>query len=101
MVDLCIIFVTSPELSLEREGKNKLVQRAGRVMNPELLTSLRDSAVSVAGTLGETLPAATRIHLVDTEKSDGDVRGTALLVLEHIAATLNSRGLNIDPPEMV
>ncbi|GAB3168918.1 hypothetical protein GCM10027059_32740 [Myceligenerans halotolerans] len=82
-VDLCFVFTTSPELSLQREHSNRLTTADGRIMNTARLTALHDAATNfVAGSPSTTgLP----VVLVDTARFDGAVRATAQFVLEAIA----------------
>ncbi|GGM11693.1 MULTISPECIES: hypothetical protein [Micromonospora] len=81
--DLCFIFVTTPELSLDRETRNKLSTGAGRVMNRSFLHELEFSARAVADTRAD-IGMASKVVLVDTAELNGRVVDTAHTVLRHI-----------------
>lgn len=44
-IDAVFLTITTPELSIEREYKNKIVQKQGRVMNTDFLKLLRESSL--------------------------------------------------------
>lgn len=100
LVDVCAIFVTSPELSLQREQKNKLVQRDGRVMNTSLLSDLGEAATAIANH-HDGVAVANEVFLVDTAVTDGNIEQTALEVLRKIAPVLQQGGVRISLPEHI
>lgn len=83
-VSCTFVFITSSELSLERETRNKLSPKDGRVMNSELLGHLRTAA---AGVVEDSLSRRLSEHIVvvDTQAYNGDIMGTA----EMVAQTIN------------
>ena len=44
-VDGVFLFITTPELSISREYKGRLVQQSGRVMNTDFLSELRRASL--------------------------------------------------------
>lgn len=85
-VDVCFVFVTSPDLSLRREHANRLTQATGRIMNTTRLEALRAAAL---GFVREE-PTATGplVVEVDTAALDGRVEDTARQVLTTMARHL-------------
>lgn len=93
-IDLCFVFVTTPALSLQREERNKLSRKSGRVMNNSFLANLRAAAERVA-LEREEMGFVRRIVLVDTAELDGDVISTARLVTNELVGELKRAGLDI------
>jgi len=99
VVDACAIFHTSPELSLARELRNRLVDKQGRVINSDLLTGLATAAVA-AGRAGDRIHVARSVFVVDTTLSNDRVRETAIGVLRRIAPILASCGIDLPEPRL-
>lgn len=91
-IDLCFVFITTPELSLQREEKNKLTKRTGRVMNTDFLSSLLVSARDMSQQSASP-SCAKKIVLIDTAQHDGDVMGTARIVAREINDYLSELGV--------
>ena len=81
-IDMTFVFTCTPQLSLQRENKDKLSTASGRIMNTDLLEALRTGALSI--TSGESPPCSKQLFHVDTEKFDGSPQATARLVVEHL-----------------
>lgn len=73
-IDGVFLFVTSPEISLKREYKNKIVERPGRVMNRDFLTALQTATHAEVKTWQGL---AKYVSVIDTEREDGNVVGCA------------------------
>lgn len=80
-IDGVYLFVTNPTLSIEREYKNKLLQKAGRVMNTKFLTILQETSLEV---YQEKQKAFPNILLIDTQKLDNKITECAQLVADNI-----------------
>lgn len=80
-VDLTLLFVTDPTLSLARETANRLTEKDGRVMNTGMLEALRAAAASVDDVARDTTKL---LDVIDTAELDGRVRLTAERVLARI-----------------
>lgn len=83
-VDLAFIFVTSPELSIERENMHKILKADGRVMNTSMLEALRDAADRLAE---RSAPVARLVERIDTEQANGEPHETALKIVQSMSAT--------------
>lgn len=75
-IDGVFVFVTTPELALRRENKNKLVVTEGGVMNSVFLTGMRnaveDSMEQIKG-----LMLDKPFQLIDTGEEDGKAKEIA------------------------
>lgn len=80
--DLCFVFITSAELSMERENKNKIVHGDGRVMNKELLNCLRKSALDYYE--NRLCGSAKKFVLIDTQKLDGNIIECAKIIIKEM-----------------
>lgn len=80
-LDGVFLFVTSPELSIERENKNKLIVRTGRVMNSDFLSTLRRVSLDSVTHPFEAFPT---LNLIDTEQLDGRIKESAQMVADVI-----------------
>lgn len=76
-VNLVLLFVGNPELSLERDMKLAYGPGTGRVMNVELLEALRTATID-----GEwrELVSADQVEMVNTAALDGDFQNSFRLV---------------------
>lgn len=84
-IDGVFLFVSSPQLCLEREAENKLIVRTGRVMNQDRLTALRSVSLNLAKHYSNRL---SHIHVLDTDKLDGKIKSTAEVVAEKILSII-------------
>ncbi len=84
-MDGVFIFITTPEMALERGSINKLVRSTGGVMNEKFLTTLRSATLDGCKYAKEHIP---NILLFDTEKEDGKVHKVAGRVRDNILAML-------------
>lgn len=78
-LDGIFLFVTSPELSIERENKNKLIVKTGRVMNTDFLSTLRRVSLD---TINNPLEAFPMVTLIDTEQLDGRIKESAQMIAD-------------------
>lgn len=85
-IDGVFPFITTPELSLEREYRNKLIHQEGRVMNYSMLSKLREATITQAQTLANKY---RYIQIVDTGALDGNITQTATLVIDGIKRVMN------------
>ena len=75
------LFVTSPAISIDREYKEKLIQKIGRVMNTDFLEHLKDESYESYREFQDIFPY---IHLIDTDKMDKRASDCAKLVVNDI-----------------
>lgn len=80
-VHACFVFVTTPEISLQREAANRLTTAEGRIMNTTKLEALRDAARTF---VKEPTTDGLLIIELDTALLDGRVQDTARSVLATI-----------------
>jgi hypothetical protein len=80
-LDGVFLFTTSPELSIERENKNKLIVKTGRVMNTDFLSMLRRVSLDAVENPLEAFPPAT---LINTEELDGKIKESAQIIADVI-----------------
>jgi thymidylate kinase len=93
-MDATFLFVTSPELSLERENHNKLSVQPGRVMNTEFLSSLRTTALNEAKVRASTF---NNLLIIDTELRDGEVLQCARSVTSVIEGIIENARRSAQP----
>lgn len=82
-VDLCFVFTTTSELSLQREHANRLTVADGRIMNATRIEALRVAATTFSTETPNT--ENPQVIPIDTARLDGAVRATAQSALESIA----------------
>lgn len=82
-VDLCFVFITTSELSLQREHVNRLTVADGRIMNSTRIEALRVAATAFAAELPNA--EGPQVIPIDTARLDGAVRATAQSALDSIA----------------
>jgi thymidylate kinase len=82
-VDLCFVFTTTSELSLQREHANRLTAADGRIMNATRIEALRIAAAAFSADVPST--ENPQVIPIDTARHDGAVRATAQSALESIA----------------
>lgn len=80
-IDCVYLFITDPVLSIEREYKNKIIEKPGVVMNTEFLTLLKESSIETVDELGHNFK---NIVTIDTEIYNGKIEETAKIVLNNI-----------------
>jgi thymidylate kinase len=84
-IDGVFIFITSPEMALERESVNKLVKSGGEVMNEKFLTTLHTATHDGYNYAKERM---SNVHLINTERENGRVQETAWRVRDYILPLL-------------
>lgn len=82
-IDGVFIFVTTPELAMERENENKLVETEGGVMNRAFLRDMRLAVENGTQRIRSRLPDLN-IHFFDTEHFNGQVKETARDIVDII-----------------
>jgi len=90
-IDEVFVFVTSPEIALEREYRNKLVRKDGEVMNPGFLATMR----SIMEDNYKNKPDLVRNHslkVIYTDQDDRHWLETAESVIEDILKIINNKG---------
>jgi hypothetical protein len=70
------VFLTSPELAVQRENAYKLVATEGDIMNTAFLTAMRTVIEDELETV-ETLLPKSHVQRIDTTEGDGKVAETA------------------------
>lgn len=83
-IDGVFLFVTEPELSLNREYINKILHEKGRVMNTTFLEILRQSSIDCF----HSQKTFSNVQLLDTEKFDGKPKHVAQLVIDNILSKI-------------
>ncbi|MFD2792942.1 hypothetical protein ACFS27_05195 [Promicromonospora vindobonensis] len=84
-VHVCFVFITTPEISLQREAANRLTAAEGRIMNTTKLEALRDAA----RTFVEEPPTDGPLTIeLDTALLDGRIQDTARSVMTTITSLL-------------
>ena len=81
LIDTIFLFVTNPELSIQREFKNKLIEKNGRVMNKSFLELLRSVTLDE---YQKSTRVSSNFYLVDTEKYDGRIIECAQMITDKI-----------------
>lgn len=84
-IDGIFMFITSPEMALERESVNKLVKSAGEVMNEKFLTTIYSATFYGYNYARRHL---SFVDLIDTEEENGNVQKIAEHVRDCILAVL-------------
>lgn len=88
------LFITSSDRSIQREQNNSLTTRQGRFTDPRGLSMFRSQSVSLADKYNRS--AILSVTLVDTDKYDGDIHGTAWFVASEIEIELGRRGMEFE-----
>ena len=89
LTDMVFLFWTDPETALQRENEDKLIDRPGTAMNPQLLTRLNNAYTKIRE---EHSAKFNRLELVSTSP-DTTARGTAYDVTTTILQKIKeSRG---------
>jgi thymidylate kinase len=86
LIDGVFLFITTPELSLSREYKNKLIEKTGRIMNTSVLEALRMVILEESQKENALFP---NLYLIDTEKFDGKIEECAQTIIDKIIAKVN------------
>jgi thymidylate kinase len=87
-IDGVFIFVTSPEIALKREYTNKLIEAEGEVMNTNFLSTVRQVIDNGYDRIRNLMPD---VHLIDTDRQDGQIRETAQFVVNSILSVVEER----------
>lgn len=85
MIDGLFIFITTPEMALERESINKLAKSGGEVMNEKFLTTMHSATHYGYNYAKEHL---SYVDFINTTQEDGNVHGIAERIRDYILALL-------------
>src|SRR5205807_289104 len=82
-IDGVFVFVTPPEVALEREYRNKLVEKEGEVMNLSFLSAMHSAAESSSKDM-RNFVRNRNLVLIDTGSEDKSLQLRAESVIENI-----------------
>lgn len=84
-IDGVFLFVTNPHVSIDRENKNKLTQKPGRVMNSDVLQKIRDASIE---NHQSSQGMVNNVFLIDTELENNKILETSQFVINKILETI-------------
>ncbi len=87
-LDGVFVFVTTPEIALQREYENKLTQSEGEVMSASFLSTMRLAAIDG---YNEARGLVRNVHRIDTEQRDGYLLETARFVADEILRVIKEK----------
>ena len=82
-IDGVYVLVTSPEVALEREYRNKLIRKEGEVMNPGFLSTMRSVAEESYNDM-RNLIRNRNLVLIDTGQDDEHLQQIAESIIRNI-----------------